>query len=387
MAANSTEKSRKFWIPLCLSNRSRYRSRILAIVALPVFAWLSACTLANTPPPLRPQVSDTQLLPGNKRVLSTFCPTMTGEQQKVLRIRPCYLATWNLDGSDIRVYRRPAGESWKYPALSPDGREAVFVLNDTGRFSTKLAILELATGEVRIVESSDTYKLAPSFHPNGRKVIYVTANCTPDNMETKTHVRVACVDVFGLDLTNHAVDQLTDFNFAGALGPHYTGKGDEFVVTAGMPLKNSDQLKRFENKYRSNGALRFDPKNPDLNPYFLSRADSYDAIPLQNSDGFYFWSGNNEKFEDKGSVFYFDNFKISQVVDINSLIIKNEFKDYYQSQSLKLSSDERYIVLLSGDRIRINEDIGQYLIVYNIRARKYESYHVPIEKLSMAAPS
>jgi hypothetical protein len=243
------------------------------------------------------------LFPSNERVMTTYCPA------GLARTRKCHLVAWGLDGGNLKVYRKPAHHSWLRAMFSPDGKEVVFELNDTGRYSTKLAIMDLATEHWRIVEDSDSYKLWPSYHPNGGKLIFATVSQTPDNTKTRTRVRVAGVDIYSLDLKTGKTKTLTDFDFRATSRPYYTGRGDEFVFAGDMsgniffnpkdPRYLSDgNYWEFRKKYGDNGIILINENKNDWRPEFVmdndisnvARAYSGSPIPANNGHKLYFGS-------------------------------------------------------------------------------------------------
>lgn len=281
--------------------------RAVAIFALVLFAALSlgGCGIKDPVVPEVAKIENTVLFPSNDRVLTTYCPAVVAETRK------CRLAAWDLDGGNLKIYRQPAHHSWMDARFSPDGTEIVFVLNETGRYSTKLAIMELATEQVRIVEGNNSYKLWPSFHPNGGKVIFATVSRTPDNTRTRTRVRVAGVDIYSLDLASGKTKALTDYDFRQASRPLYTGHEDDFVYGGYFPLKilldsqneyyKDKKIGDYDEEYRGNSIITVTNDRNDWRPDFVIGGPikitvgpySGDAIPSQNGSTYYFESNSD----------------------------------------------------------------------------------------------
>jgi TolB protein len=74
----------------------------------------------------------------------------------------------NLDSSNQRVVT--AGSS---PAYSPDGRRIVFIYTKEGHGARSLWLANADGSERNQLYTSDVYKSAPSFLPNGSRIIYV----------------------------------------------------------------------------------------------------------------------------------------------------------------------------------------------------------------------
>ena len=257
-------------------------------------------------PPVRlekAKISNSVLFPSNERVMATYCP------KGPARSRKCHLAAWDLDGGNVKLYRKPAHHSWLEAMFSPDGTEVVFELNDTGRYSTKLAIMDLATEKWRIVEGSDTYTIWPSFHPNGKKLIYAAVAHTPDNTESRSRSNLYGVDIHSLNLATGRTKALTDYRFKSASRPHYTGRGDEFVFEGKLPMNiffnpnkpkyfTSDQIGRYTRKFGKNHILIINEIDKDWIPEFViddrksmvSRGYSIGPIPGNKGNILYFES-------------------------------------------------------------------------------------------------
>ena len=248
------------------------------------------------------------LFPSNERVMLTYCEAGLANSRK------CHLVAWDLDGENLKVYRKPAHHSWQRPMFAPNGRDVVFVLNDTGRYSNKLAVMDLATERLRIVEDSDSYKVWPSYHPNGKKLIYADVAYTPDNTKTRTRVSLAGVDIHSLDLQSGKTEALTDYRFRATSRPYYTGRGDEFVFVGDMPLKilldpknyKPKELDEYRERYAKNHIVISSINNKnwrpefvmDDNPVHMDRASSSFPVPSVNRKLIYFKSskgkiGNN----------------------------------------------------------------------------------------------
>jgi Tol biopolymer transport system component len=245
------------------------------------------------------------LFPSNERVMLTYCEAGLANSRK------CHLVAWDLDGENLKVYRKPAHHSWQRPMFAPNGRDVVFVLNDTGRYSNKLAVMDLATERLRIVEDSDSYKVWPSYHPNGKKLIYADVAYTPDNTKTRTRVSLAGVDIYSLDLQSGKTEALTDYRFRATSRPYYTGRGDEFVFVGEMPSKilldpknyRPKELDEYRKRYAENHIVISNKNKRNWRPSFANDDDKTDVnrtftanpVPSPNKNVIFFRSNKGKR--------------------------------------------------------------------------------------------
>ncbi len=331
-----------------------------AVACLAMALALTGCGIKDPAVPRKARIEEPVLFPSNDRVLTTYCPAGLPETLK------CHLAAWDLDGGNFKAYRKPAHHSWMNGRFSPDGTEIVFELNDTGRYSTKLAIMTLATEQVRIVESTDSYKLWPSYHPNGRKLIFATVSKTPDNTETSHGVNVVGVDMHGLDLATGKTKALTDYDFFRALRAYYTGRGDDFVYGGYYPLRKPrdpvdkelhalDSFTDYREKYGGNSIITANERKNDWRPDFIMddspnstfRAYAVSAVPAKNGSILYFES-------DAGKIGGCFNSTCSTAIWIREngsnrrLMYFNDVTKFRENFSdFTLSSDEKYFLIWS----------------------------------------
>lgn len=333
---------------------------VWAAASLAVLLLLAGCGIKDPIVPTKASIEETVLFPTNDRVLTTYCPAGPPATLK------CYLAAWDLDGGNFKVYRKPAHHSWRDGRFSPDGTEIVFRLNDTGRYSTKLAIMTLATKQLRIVESTDRYKLWPSYHPNGKKLIFATVSQTPDNTEPSPGVSVAGVDMHSLDLATGETKALTDYEFQQAARAYYTGRGDEFVYGGYFPMKiflNRHNKKfyaleknyEYKEKYRGDSIITVNEHQNDWRPDFVMdssseltfKAYAVDAVPSKNGAILYFQSDAEESKANRMST-YSTAIWIRTNDANRRLMYFSEVTNFHENfTDFTLSSDEQYFLIWS----------------------------------------
>ncbi len=275
---------------------------------------LAGCAGTATEAAQKAGIVTALLFPANDRVLATYCNAGLAEHRR------CQVAAWDLDGANLKVYRKPEGHFWTVGGFSPNGREVVLEIAESRRLSTKLAILNLQSERVRIVEGSDSYKFLPSYHPKGGKLIFAKAVDAPDDILTKRNEIAHGSDIHTLDLATGETTALTDYGFAIIETPYYTGRGDEFVyggydpwkvlygAKSPKPIKGRKFFERYDDLYWGNTVISVNEVKNDWRPDFLikKRPSSLSGIyarypvPAEKDSKLYFQSNKGEigQYED-----------------------------------------------------------------------------------------
>ncbi|MBT3333989.1 MAG: hypothetical protein HN394_20995 [Rhodospirillaceae bacterium] len=360
--------------------------------------WLLAALIAvsgcayempDLPEPAR--IQDSVLFPSNERVMTTYCTAgKFGE-------RSCHLAAFDLDGSNVKVYATPPGHRWQGARFSPDGKAFVFELNDTGRFSNKLAIMNRASGQWRIIEGSDSFKNWPSYHPNGKQIVFAVFDRTPDNYQSTSHVKTSGADMHNLDLATNKVRALTDFRFAKAGPPHFTGRGDEIVFGGYDPRKflqdpnNSHHASSYDELYQTDTIYTVNETKHDWRPDFVIdggtslaiRAYSGHPIPSRGGKIIYFRSN-------LGKVGRLINSSRSNAIWIRENGQNRKLFNFsavtgliYNSTDFSLSSDKMYFLIWSSGRPFNSEEFDKGLWRVGVDGSNPRRLHIPWARLAV----
>jgi WD40 repeat protein len=326
----------------------------LAIAGIAAFV-MHETPLTRSELPEDAKIEHSVLFPSNDRIMSNYCTAGVPSRQT------CHLAAWDLDGGNVRVYATPEGHIWRTVNFSPDGKEFVFELNDTGRYSNKLAIMDLATERWRIIEGSDTFKNFPSYHPNGKKIIYAHVAETPDTYSTTTHVKFEKVDIHSLDLTTGVTTALTDYQFRAVSPPYYTGRGEEFVFSGADPwkvLSAGFDSAEYNRLYRGNSIITMNEIDKGWRPDFVMydkpsvypRPYAIEPVPASQGAVLYFESN-------KGKVGKYKNSPLSTAIWARENNVNRRLMNYSDVTGLEsnystfsLSSDEKFFLVYSHSK-------------------------------------
>ncbi len=317
--------------------------------------------------------------------------------------RTCHLAAWDLDGSNVKIYETPEGQYWQRARFSPDGKEFVFEIHDDDRYVTKLGIMNRGTQEWRIVEDADSYKLWPSYHPDGSKIAYALYRRMPDNYQTRTHVKINSADIFALDLATGETRALTDFNFMLAGEPYFTGRGDEVVYLAEYPYKilhdpkNAHIRDSYDELYQLNFIHRVSETEKNWHPDFvidktsstIYRAHSSNAVPSQNGTIIYFDSnlGNIGKLvnpPESAAIWARQDGQNRRLMYYRSVTGWN-----HGSGEFTLSTDEKFFLIWASGWLKDRAEPGtgsvQGLWRIGVDGSEPRRIHIPWARLAVAA--
>jgi len=334
------------------------------------------------------KITESVLFPNNDRIMANYCTAGVPSQ------KTCHLAAWDLDGGNVKIYWAPAGQFWQNARFSPDGKSFVFELNDTGRYSTKLAIMDLATERWRIVEGSDSFKKHPSYHPNGKKIIYAIAAGTPDTYSTTTHVKFEEIDIHSLDLTTGKTTALTDYQFFAIYPPYYTGRGEEFVFSGSDPWKvlsaGYDSAK-YNRLYEGNNIITMDETDRGWRPDFVMYDNPdvyprpYAAQPVPASKGNILYFASN-----KGKVGEYRDSPLSTAIWVRQNNVNKRLMYYSEVTGLQsnystfsLSTDEKFFLIYSHSKNTVSQEYEKGL--WRVGVDKSNPLRIPIPWERLAA--
>lgn len=217
----------------------------------------------------------------------------------------CDLVTYELRTGAIRRFPSRDDENWRLPRYSADGQKIAFSAGRPGSDFRQIAIMNSDGTAYRPLTKGDAWRAAPSFSPDGRRVIYVRAG----HIRTEGVNRIVDRDIYEVDVETGNEKRLTSFEFFQTSQPSYLPDGRRFIFSGDGPgvTPKLELHKRLQAQYQDNQIYILAGDEKELRPAFTNGSDS--GSPDISADGtrILFRSRTNE-MDGKSGRFNFDIF-------------------------------------------------------------------------------
>lgn len=176
---------------------------------------------------------------------------------------------------------------WESGSFSADGaRVAISVRrrSEDGRFA-QIGILNLGTMSLTELSQSQSFKTAPSFSHDGKKIIFAQSNRERESGKT----RFSDWDIYELDVDGRNERRLTAFRFFAVSPPAYLPGNERFIFSGEAPKEyispsGETGYKVYQALFRDNGIFVLPITGKQiLSPFLTNGESSY--LPVISSDG------------------------------------------------------------------------------------------------------
>ncbi len=182
------------------------------------------------------------------------------------------LLDWQ-SGSFTRLEPADPDQVWTSARFSPSGKYlAIAVKRKSDKFRTaQLGVFDLKTKTLRVLTNTPTFKDAPSFSPDERRLISMYSGRERESGKT----RLSDWDVYELDIESGKERPLTNFKFFLIGKPFYFPDGKRFVFSGEGPKRFLDRVgidayHAYQEKYQDNTIFVRSPESVELIPAFVN---------------------------------------------------------------------------------------------------------------------
>lgn len=172
-------------------------------------------------------------------------------------------------------------------SYSPDGKALAVDIKKSSlkEDASQIAIYDLASGDIKEVTESNTFKSSPEFSPDGKKIIFAQSNRRRESGKTK----YSRWDIYEVQVDGSGLRRLTNCGFFQIAAPHYFGSPDKFIFSGNYPGHEEcwvgpRKMWSYRDKFGEDRIFVFSVlgKN-ELVPYLTN--DGYSTQPAVSQDG------------------------------------------------------------------------------------------------------
>lgn len=206
---------------------------------------------------------------------------------------------------------RDPDQVWASGSFSSDGsRIAISVRrkSENGRFG-QIGILNLGTMSLTEMSKSRSFKTAPSFSHDGKKIIFAQSNRERESGKT----RFSDWDIYELSVDGKNERRLTAFQFFSVTPPAYLPGDQRFIFSGEAPkeyISPSGELgyQAYRRLFRDNGIVVLHTNEDQRLSPFLTNGE-YSDFPVISADGTKIvYTGRTDKLDGVKTRFTYDLF-------------------------------------------------------------------------------
>jgi len=255
----------------------------------------------NHPSAKKINIMMSEFVPGNKNMIIFSYSTVFWSK----------IATYNLKTGEFNPFNNIPIKQITFPTFSSDSKKIAFLGGrDEYGLNRNIYIMNADGSGIRQITNFDfteekrgdmvtsSYVIAPSFSPDGKRIIYAKSRLKRKRAYPLQGIMDSAWDVYELDVATGIERQLTNYDFYEISWPHYMPDGKRFIFSAEGPVnstgKGPKNFKEYEEMYQKNFIFIMDGVINELKPAFTNGSNS--ARPCIGHDGsIFFVSETNEK--------------------------------------------------------------------------------------------